>query len=203
MAEPSRHSTSVGDPLPARLAPPGAGLPILELFAARLLVRWKARRTSRAAAEALFAAERDAILDLVKTSVPASLSTPVLIPRLQGMEDSSRNWSVLMTLDHLRIVNLQIASVIAQLAQGEVPGRAASTAAVKPDRGVDAAVIKAFDTACRTFEETTASVANLKTAVKFAHPWFGPLDAAGWHFMAAFHMGLHRKQVERILEAGP
>jgi len=40
----------------------------------------------------------------------------------------------------------------------------------------------------------------LRTALKYKHPWFGPLDAAGWHTMAAWHIGLHRGQVERIVE---
>ncbi|MBX3389322.1 MAG: hypothetical protein KF691_07680 [Phycisphaeraceae bacterium] len=39
----------------------------------------------------------------------------VLIPRLRGLEDSSRYWSVWMMLDHLRIVNSQVAMVIASL----------------------------------------------------------------------------------------
>jgi len=32
------------------------------------------------------------------------------------------------------------------------------------------------------------------------HPWFGPLDAAGWHALAAGHMAIHRVQIERILQ---
>ena len=33
----------------------------------------------------------------------------------------------------------------------------------------------------------------------YAHPWFGPLDARGWQALAAFHLDLHRVQIERIL----
>ena len=40
---------------------------------------------------------------------------------------------------------------------------------------------------------------TVRTKLRHAHPWFGPLDAAGWHAMAAMHMGIHRKQIERIL----
>ena len=31
---------------------------------------------------------------------------------------------------------------------------------------------------------TIAAIPNLKTTARFAHPWFGPLDASGWHAMA-------------------
>ena len=33
--------------------------------------------------------------------------------------------------------------------------------------------------------------------------WFGPLDAAGWHALAAGHMGIHRVQIERIVKGFP
>ena len=53
--------------------------------------------------------------------------------------------------------------------------------------------------ACDKLLSTVASVADLKTAAKYAHPWFGALDAAGWHALAAGHMGIHRVQMQRIL----
>jgi hypothetical protein len=196
------YNASMNDdtlPTPPKLAAPGAGLPMIERFFARLMIRWKTSRTSREAATAMFATERAAILRLLDSINPVSLATPVLIKRLPGLEDSSRYWSLLMTVDHLRIVNRQIAEVIACLTSGKIPQRAASTAAVKPSETVDFPVITAFEEACRNFESVVAAQANLKTTLKFAHPWFGPMDAAGWHFMTGFHMGLHRKQMELIL----
>ena len=182
-----------------KLAAPGAGLPKIEHFFANLMVRWKAARTSREAATATFAQEREAILRLLATTSADQLGTPMLIKRLPGLEDSSRYWSVLMTVDHLRIVNDQINGIIASLCEGKVPDRVASTAAVKPSDAVDASVIPAFEQTCRDFENTVAAQSDLKTEARFAHPWFGPMDAAGWHFMAGFHMGLHRKQMALIL----
>jgi len=123
----------------------------------------------------------------------------VLIKRLPGMEDSSRHWSVFMTMDHLRIVNGFIAETLALLARGEVPERAASTATVKPDPQADAAVWEGLETACDAIARTADAIPDLRTASRFAHPWFGPLDAAGWHFMAGFHMRLHRGQIQAIL----
>ena len=183
-----------------RLSPPGAGLPALELFFARLMVGWKSNRTSRAESESLFASERDAILRIVASCDAATLAKQVLIKRLRGLEDSSRFWSVLMTLDHLRIVNRQISGVIAGLSKGQLPPKPASTAAVKPSETVDASVVQDFEAACEEFRQVVGSIDNLATPVKFAHPWFGHLDGAGWHFMAAFHMRLHRQQIEAILE---
>jgi len=184
---------------PSKLAAPGAGLPKIERFFANLMIHWKAKRTSREAAAATFATERDAISKLLRTTPTERLTTPVLIKRLSGLEDSSRYWSLLMTADHLRIVNDQIAGVIASLCAGKVPAGAASTAAVKPSEQVDSSVIAAFEKTCADFGKTVAVQRDFKTALTFPHPWFGPMDAAAWHFMTGFHMRLHRKQMELIL----
>ena len=184
-----------------KLAAPGAGLPKIERFFANLMIHWKAKRTSREAAAATFATERDAISKLLRSAPTERLTTPVLIKRLPGLEDSSRYWSLLMTADHLRIVNDQIAGVIASLCKGKVPAGAASTAAVKPSEQVDASVIAAFQKSCADFEKTVAAQSNLKTTLTFPHPWFGPMDATAWHFMTGFHMRLHRKQME-LIQAG-
>jgi len=186
------------NPEPA-LAPRGAGLPTPELFAARLLFRWRRLWTNRAGFQALFARERDILLGLARALEPAQAAQRVLIPRLRGMEDSSRYWSVWMTLDHLRIVNRGCTGVMRILAQGKVPDRVASTAAVKPSPQVDPSVIETFIEGCGDFLETSDGIADHRTRVRHAHPWFGPLDVAGWHAMAGFHMQLHRRQVERII----
>jgi hypothetical protein len=185
------------------LAPPGAGLPKIERFVANLMIRWSAARTSRDQAASTFGAERATILNLLQGRDEATLSKPILIPRLPGLEDSSRYWSPLMVADHLRIVNREIAEVITQLGQGKVRERPASIAGVKPSPTVTATVIAEFDRGCDEFHAAVGAVRDLKTAPKFAHPWFGAMDAATWHFMAGFHMRLHRKQMQLILSGLP
>lgn len=183
----------------ARLAPPGAGIPAIErlvggaIFAIR---RWSGTR-ERFAQE--FASERGLIAGLYRGHADEVLRERVLIRRLRGIEDSSRYWSVWMTLEHLRIVNHQIARVIELLTQGHVPPGQASTASVKPSPDVGSEVVQAYEAACDRFVERVAACAELKTAVRYAHPWFGPLDAAGWQAMAAMHMRIHRAQISAIL----
>lgn len=105
-----------------------------------------------------------------------------------------------MTLDHLRIVNTQIAQVIAALGEGRVPPGQASTAAVKPSPDAVAQVHAAFEASCDAVERAAAGLARPRSAVRFPHPWFGPLDTAGWHAMAGMHMGIHRAQLEAIVK---
>ena len=182
-----------------RLAPPGAGLPKVELFVARLLSRWRVWTGSRESFNAGFERERAAISKLYRACDAPFAARRVLIKRLPGMEDSSRYWSVWMTLDHLRIVNRGIANTISKLAKEIVPERTASTAAVKPDPSAGASVVAEYEASCDAVLATAAAAPNLRTKARFAHPWFGSLDAFAWHGLAGDHMAIHRAQLERII----
>ena len=104
-----------------------------------------------------------------------------------------------MVLDHLRIVNFAFADVIRLLRRGQVPARVARTADVKPDPRADVAVLETFEQSCDAFTQSAGGAGSLRTAARYAHPWFGSLDAAGWHTLGGFHMLLHRHQMEKIL----
>lgn len=184
----------------SKLAPPGAGLPTVELFIARLVFAVQYRKGNRATFNGRFAQEREIVRGLVESCNATSAATRVLIKRIPGLEDSSRYWSVWMTLDHLRIVNHGIAKTIDSLVKGISPNRTASTAAVKPSTNVDSSILDAYEKSCEAVLTTVEAAPNLKTTARFAHPWFGPLDASGWHALAGSHLSLHRKQIERILQ---
>jgi hypothetical protein len=183
-----------------KLAPPGAGLPRVELLVARLRFGWRRARGDRKSFDLAFQREREIICRLVDKLDAVSAARRVLIERVRGLEDSSRYWSAWMTLDHLRIIHLGIARTIRALAKGVVPPGKASTAAVKPSPEVTAAVVAEYEKSCDGLVATVASVKDLSTSARYAHPWFGPLDAAGWHALAAGHLQIHRQQIERIVE---
>lgn len=189
-------TTQTGSP---KLAAPGAGLPRIELQVARVLFTLRAWTNDRHQVDALFRRERSMVSDWVKACPAGLLGERVLIPRPRGLEDSSRHWSVLMTLDHLRIVNLACASIIRELSEGRVPAGKASTADVKPSPDVTADVIAAYEASCDEVLAAVASAKDLDDSARFPHPWFGPMSARRWHVLAAVHLGLHRKQLEAIV----
>jgi len=181
------------------LAPPGAGIPTIERLVGGMLLALRRWRRSREQLASEFATERNTITRLYEGVSPEVMRTRVLIPRLRGLEDSSRYWSVLMTLDHLRIVNDQIGRVIESLARETVPEGSASTAAVKPRPDAGPEACPSFEESCDRLSATVAACGALRTRARYAHPWFGPLDAAGWQAMAVVHLGIHRSQIVRIL----
>ena len=186
-----------------KLAPPGAGLPKPELFIGRILFAVRRWTSDRDASNARFQAEREVIRRLTRRLDADCAARRVLVRRARGLEDSSRNWSVLMTLDHLRIVHHSMIGIIEALTKGVIPQGTASIAAVKPSPNVTVAVVAAYEESCDALLAAVAAAADLKTEVRYAHPWFGPLDAAGWHTLAAGHLGIHRVQIERILQGLP
>lgn len=182
-----------------KLALPGAGLAAAELFVGRMIMTLNRTLGTRKSFERRFAKQRQAIARLITQCRDSDGALPVLIRRCPGMEDSSRNWSVWMTLDHLRIVNGEIAEVIAALSKGVVPGKVASTASVKPSPCVSSGVVRSYEDSCDNLLRTAAGIRDLRTSARYAHPWFGPLDASAWFSLAGGHMAIHRKQVECIL----
>jgi len=182
-----------------QLAAPGAGLPGIELQIARVLFALRAWTHDRRRIDALFRQERALIAELVQACPAGRRAERVLIPRPRGLEDSSRHWSVWMTLEHLRLVNLACAAIIRELSEGRVPTGKASIADVKPSPDVTEAVLASYETSCDEVLAAVASAKDLDNAARFPHPWFGPMSARRWHVLAAIHLGLHRRQIEAIL----
>jgi len=183
-----------------KLAPPGAGLPLIELGIANVLFRLRVLTGSRDAFTARFVRERAAIRTLVESCEENAGAQRVLIARPPGLEDSSRDWSVWMTLDHLRIVHNELVPTFELLGKGITPDKQVSTAAVKPDPAVTRAILPEYEAGCDAVLASAAAIPNLWTKAKLAHPWFGPMNAFAWYALLGGHMGIHRVQIQRILK---
>ncbi|MGJ8725371.1 MAG: DinB family protein [Roseibacillus sp.] len=183
-----------------KLDAPGAGLPAPMLFVAKRVSLIRARLGTREKFLTEFGSEQAKIAKLIEPLSSDQRGQRILIPRLIGLEDSSRFYSVWMTLDHLRITNLAFASIIKQLSQGHVPDIMVSTADVKPDPEVTQEIEKDYKASCRTFLATIRKLPELKTEAQLNHPWFGPMNAHRWLSLSAFHMGIHRRQIKAITQ---
>lgn len=182
-----------------QLAPPGAGLPWIELQIARLLFAIRCQRGDRASFLKTFREEQKRIRSLADAFPIDERGRRILIARAVGLEDSSRHYSVWMVLDHLRNVNNACVDIITRLSQGSEMSGAASTAAVKPDPFADVSVESRYEASCCDVIDTLQSGGDLRTRLRFSHPWFGPLDAHGWASMVSMHMGIHRNQLAQML----
>jgi hypothetical protein len=186
--------------LEPKLDAPGAGLPAIEHLIGRTIFAWRRIRGTRETFNADFQRERERIHRIVSALTEEDAARRVLIKRPPGLEDSSRYWSVWMALDHLRIVHGSMIRIIGALTKGVVPPGQASTAMVKPSPDVTRAVVAEYEISCADLLAAVAVAPDLKTSARYMHPWFGALDAAGWHALAAGHIKIHRLQIERIIE---
>lgn len=183
------------------LAPPGAGIPTLETWIGRSVLWWMRHCQTPAQGFARFDHEASAILQLVTDLPEVPGGRQILIPRPRGIEDSSRNWSAWMTLQHLAIVNAGITGIIRDLLAGRTPGGVVRIEDVKPTPDIGREILGEYQDSCRILSQTARR--HLRDARapagRHPHPWFGPLDAASWFCLAAGHLGLHRVQIRRIL----
>lgn len=195
------HSYSLNCYMEIKLQPPGAGLPKPELIIARIMFRTRCALTNYHSYLKLFSEERVKIRKRYSNLSDDDAKVRILIKRLPGLEDSSRYWSVYMTLDHLRIVNISIADIIAKLSSGIKPQGAASTAAVKPSEQVTSSIITGYESSCDLVHKALSNANNKISSTTFPHPWFGEMTYQSWAALVGSHMGIHRKQINSILDA--
>lgn len=185
-----------------KLAKPGAGLPFVEWAVAKyILLPRLFETTDKEKALKAFAKESEKIMAISSMVAPNNLTERRLIPRLRGLEDSSRYWSVAMTLQHLIIVGDLMRQTVLKLSIGDRPTSIVGTADVKPPiEVVSATVLEDFKLMSERFlQETSTAKIDAFPQVTHPHPWFGPLNAQQWLAFAAPHENIHRKQIEAII----
>jgi hypothetical protein len=190
----------MNEPTRLPLAAPGAGLPAVERWTAGIGIKALARFASRDEITRRFTEEGERAVGLARGMAADDGRRRMLIPRVAGMEDSSRDWSVYMTLEHLVIVNTGIAALIQRLCAGRETLKVVRIEEVKPHEEAGPEQADELEGLIARYGELVTSHGDLRTAKRHPHPWFGPLDALQWHALAAVHNGIHRRQIERIIE---
>jgi len=184
---------------PIDLEAPGAGLPKWQLTIIKPLFHIISSRLPREKVKALYITERQTIIDIVTPLDPTVASTQTLIPRLAGIEDSSRFWSVYMTLEHLSTVDTGVSGIIKQLCAGCPIDSIVRTENVKPSEDADQTALPTFELLTQKNSSTLNRIDTLDHTTTHPHPWFGPITARQWNFLIAIHLRIHRKQIESIL----
>ena len=114
------------------LGKPGAGLPAVEQLISRLIFAVTRFTDSRESAVRRVGAEARRIRALVGALDEAKGSRRVLVPRLLGLEDSSRFWSPFMVVEHLVIVDTNMFRIMTDLVSGRTHPHEARIADFKP-----------------------------------------------------------------------
>ena len=187
---------------PPTLAPPGAGLPAVQLLFSQLVLAVASTFDSRDSALRRFNAEARRIRKMVNPLGEALGARRVLVPRLLGLEDSSRFWSPFMVVEHLVIVDTNMLRIMTDLVAGRPHPDEARIEDFKPAPSAGRSSLTAFERLVERFDSQIPSWPNVRTRCRHVHPWFGPLDAHRWLCLAGLHHGLHRRQLKHILAGG-
>ena len=183
------------------LEPPGAGLPNFERAFLNMGLRFFSFVKSGENALKLFKSETLELRRLANHEEGLA-AEQVVIPRMMGIEDSSRNWSVLMVIQHLRQTNSEMLTCIKALRSGQTPRGKIDIADYKPDPDIGFGVIESYRDESIAYEVEIEGLleqhGSLKSSQKFQHPWFGPMNAHQWHCLCALHQRIHRKQAQKI-----
>lgn len=179
---------------------PGAGLP----FPDNLIVRWwvgpfQSRQKDAATNLRLFKMAGARVLKEM-AGVPADRrDRKVLVPKMRGVEDSSRHWCANEVLEHLMITGVPMRGLIVDLAQGRTSDYEVKIENFKPKgryAGGDASAdFKRFT------EETLEILGALDirdAGPTHRHPWMGRFNALQWTWLLAGHTGIHLNQLLAI-----
>lgn len=185
-----------------KLGKPGAGLPWPQSWIMKLLVPRMANRMSWEQCSKQFDSAASRILEIVTPLDAPSMQKKVLVPRLRGLEDSSRYWSVAMTLEHLVITSAGMANIVVDLTNGRKPALVVDTAKVKPQETFDAEAAKSEfrKMAEATSQKLKTETQDRQSKLTHPHPWFGPFSAHQWHWLVGGHLHIHKAQIREILK---
>jgi hypothetical protein len=185
------------------LQPPGAGLPDLERQILDLALKVGSFVMSDNRALRLFRREAELLCEFGEGDESYDPFQQIVIPRVIGIEDSSRNWSVMMVLDHLCQTNQDMLTATKALHEGIVPRGEVDVALYKPSPDIGFEVLDQYRELsaeyCLTIERLIETRGQLSAVARFRHPWFGLLNAHQWHCLAAFHQRIHRRQAQKII----
>jgi hypothetical protein len=182
------------------LAKPGAGLPFFEA----LMVRWyvgpfQSRKQDKDKNLRLFSMAGARILKEAGGVAEGKRDERVLVPRMRGIEDSSRFWSINETLEHVMITGVPMRGVIAALAAGKTSDYVVRIENFKPQGKY------AGGDARPDFKKFLAETADLLSPLKVEdegpthrHPWLGEFNALQWSWLLAGHSGIHLNQLVAI-----
>lgn len=187
-----------------KLAAPGAGLPPLQWAVANyILLPIQFATCNKEKAQGIFQKETDLILNKAASYDQKLLAVRQLVPPMRGLEDSSRYWSIAMTMEHLNITLIAQTKLLKDLCTGGTDLSPVFTKDLKPSVDLDVgATIAKFRSVTASYLSVAGSCdIDAYPRVKFQHPWFGPLNAKEWLVMIAIHQTIHRRQIDEIAKS--
>ncbi len=149
----------------------------------------------------IYDAEGEKIVAMASKLSEEQLFQRILIPRLFGLEDNSRYYSVAMVIEHLLIVGNALQVRIPILSRDKKLGNHVKIEDVKPYTEIDRDIVTQFQDFLNSYrEKLDANVENIHIDNTSEHPWFGAFNPKQWSILGMVHQIVHRRQIEAIIQ---
>lgn len=175
------------------------GIPKIERFVGKMLIgRW-CRQHPPGETMSIVRSQRDEFASLLAAH-SGKAEQRVQIRRMPGLEASSTNYSLAMTVEHCARVNRSLAALLDDLAADRAHRVVVATKDYKPSADATAAgAMEELDASIQLLGVSLSDAAVLeRSGMRHEHPWFGPLSARVWACFPAFHQAIHVKQARAI-----
>ena len=184
------------------LAPAGEGLPTYKRVAAKYVMFPLLNRfVSWDKAWDVYDKEGAKIIAMASALNQEQLFKRVLVPKLFGLEDNSRYYSVAMVIEHLLIVGQALTVRIPILSKGKKLPNQVAIEDVKPYTDIDEEIVAQFADFMGSYrEKLDANVENIHIDNTSDHPWFGAFNPKQWSILGMVHQTVHRRQIEAIIK---
>jgi len=186
-----------------RLEKPGAGLPWAQAVLLRFYVGpFVAKKARWEDSEKIFNLMNQKIIEKISDLNEEQLSRQVLVQPLPGIEDSSRYWSVAMTMKHIMIVADGMSHILKSITHEKELPVVVDVARVKPPEELSALQVR--DEFIRFSKEylpkLNLEIGNREARQTHVHPWFGKFTARQWLWLLSGHSGIHYRQIKEIIK---
>jgi len=149
----------------------------------------------------IYDSEGQKILKLASTLDNEALFKRVLVPKLFGLEDNSRYYSVAMVLRHLLSVGEALQKRIPPLSQGKRLDGHVAIEDVKPYTQIDETIVTQFSDFLQSYrDQMENNLGDIHIDNTSEHPWFGAFNPKQWSILGMVHQIVHRRQIEAIIE---
>lgn len=185
--------------MPPKLQPPGTPLPLWQ----RLFLKWIVKRKIEKRPSEEWLIQFQTLTGKIQKRVMDSPSkeTPVLVPPIIGLEDSSRYWSPYQVVEHLNIVQKIMAELIQEISNGKDCTRKLGTAELKPSASPANPLGPYQEFSQVTAPQLWEIFRQSKPGGKALHPWFGWLTINGWMNILIGHASVHYRQLKEMQSA--
>jgi len=197
-----KHNNIDSQEIIHELGKSGAGISPTKVILAKYIMFPLLNRTiSWYGAWNVFESEGQKIIDMSYKLDSEQLFQRVLVPKLFGLEDNSRYYSVAMVLEHLLSVGRALETRVPILSRGiELKGDI-KIEDVKPYNAIDDDIVEQFEEFISHFREQIEDCDDIHIDNASPHPWFGAFNPKQWSILGMVHQVIHRRQIEAIIKA--